>query len=75
MTRSEHLEWCKSRAFEYIDAGDLRKAWASFQSNMAIHEDTRDHLALGLGTRLTFNGHLSSRDAMRKFIEGIHFDV
>jgi len=29
MTRDEHLKWCKERALEYVDAGDLQQALTS----------------------------------------------
>jgi hypothetical protein len=40
-TRDEHLEWCKERAREYLDRGDLANAVASMGSDMDEHPDTR----------------------------------
>jgi hypothetical protein len=40
-TREEHLEWCKERAREYLDRGDLANAVASMGSNMDKHPETR----------------------------------
>jgi hypothetical protein len=40
-TREEHLEWCKERAREYLDRGDLANAVASMGSDMDEHPDTR----------------------------------
>lgn len=40
MTRSEHLQWCKDRALEYLDRGDLQHAFASMVSGMSKHEET-----------------------------------
>lgn len=40
MTRAEHLAWCKQRATEYVQAGDLRNAVASMGSDMRKHPET-----------------------------------
>ena len=41
MTRDEHLAWCKKRALEYLDRGDLQNAIASMGSDLDKHEDFR----------------------------------
>jgi hypothetical protein len=41
MTREEHLEWCKQRAREYLDRGELADAVASMGSDMDKHPETR----------------------------------
>ena len=33
-TRAEHLAWCKKRALEYVDAGDLLQAYTSMASDL-----------------------------------------
>ena len=40
-TRAEHLAWCKRRAMEYVDAGDLSNAVASMGSDLSKHPETR----------------------------------
>jgi hypothetical protein len=45
LTRDEHLAWCKRRALECIDAGDLTHAVAGMASDLKAHPDT-DNLAL-----------------------------
>lgn len=40
-TRQEHLEWCKKRALEYLDRGDVREAVTSMMSDMQKHEETK----------------------------------
>jgi hypothetical protein len=40
-TREEHLEWCKERAREYLNEGDLANAVASMGSDMDQHPETR----------------------------------
>lgn len=71
-TREEHLEWCKNRALQYVDAGQLTEAFASFASDVKEHEETSGittSLAL-LGMPLMMNGHLDTRDKMRSHIQG-----
>ena len=40
MTRQEHLDWCKKRALEYLDKGDVSNAIASMLSDLGKHEET-----------------------------------
>jgi len=68
MNRAEHLEWCKQRALEYVDSGDLQQAFASFQSDMTRHPETDGHKALQLGTMLLIGGQLSTTQQMRNWI-------
>tara|TARA_R110000772_G_scaffold17946_3_gene50065 strand:+ start:188396 stop:188617 length:222 start_codon:yes stop_codon:yes gene_type:complete len=68
--RSEHLQWCKDRAMEYAEKGDMQQAFASFQSDMSKHEETSNHLALEMGTMLLLGGHLSTYEDMKRWIEG-----
>ncbi len=68
--REEHLEWCKQTALEYVNAGDLTNAFASFQSDMGKHPETIKHSALELGTMLLVGGQLSTEKQMRNWING-----
>jgi len=70
--RQNHLEWCKQRALEYVDQGDVNQAWASFLSDMGKEESTRDHEGLQLGNMLFVGGHLRTPQAMREHIEGFN---
>ena len=72
MTRAEHLEWCKKRALEYVDIGDLDQAWTSMASDLGKHEETRGHSAIKLGMMLLIGNCLSTPDKMRKFILGFN---
>lgn len=72
MTRQEHLEWCKQRALEYVDIGDMGQAWASMASDMKKHTETQNHAGIELGTMMVLAGHLSSPHEMRKFILGFN---
>lgn len=70
--RHEHIEWCKQRALEYVDNGDLKNAYASMCSDLTKHPETENHSAIGLGMALMMNGNLSTTEEMRKFIEGFN---
>lgn len=70
--RQEHLDWCKQRAMEYIDAGDLRGVFASFLSDMGKHPELENHAALPLGTMLLMGGHLSTPAQMKDWITGFN---
>lgn len=39
-TRAEHLAWCKQRAMEYVNEGDISNAVASMTSDLGKHPDT-----------------------------------
>lgn len=72
MTRQEHLDWCKARAREYLDAGDARQAVASMFSDLRKHPETARHPAIELGAMMLFAGHLDTVDQARHFVEGFH---
>lgn len=72
MTRAEHLAWCKQRALEYVDAGDLQNAYASMASDLGKHPDTADHAGIQLGMMQLMAGQLGNAIEMRKFIEGFN---
>jgi hypothetical protein len=69
-TRDEHLAWCKQRALEYVDAGDLAGAFASMTSDLQKHEGTAGHGGTELGFLQMMSGGLSTKDEMRRWIEG-----
>ena len=69
MTRQEHLEWCKKRALEYCDMGDLQGAFASMASDLSKHEETKGHIEVELGMGLLMTEGLNTPEKMRKFIE------
>jgi len=49
MTREEHLQWCKDRAMEYVNRGDLLNAVTSMMSDLQKHPETADNGAGALG--------------------------
>lgn len=71
-SRQEHLQWCKNRALEYVNSNNLPTAYMSICSDLSKHEETKNHLAIGLGMNLMMAGKLDSAEEMRKFIEGFN---
>jgi hypothetical protein len=71
MTRDEHLTWCKQRALEYVDRGDLLGAVTSMGSDLVKHEDwhdkpvTNDLIYIGLVFEVP-----KGAAAVRRWIEG-----
>lgn len=71
MTRQEHLDWCKGRALEYVNAGDLSGGMASMMSDMSKHDETA--LAAVYMTPLAvFELMNPTEHGTRKFIEGFN---
>jgi hypothetical protein len=71
-TREEHLAWCKERALEYADRGDLKNAVASMGSDLNKHPETA---ASSKGPLLLLGmKHVIDEDAVgvRRWIEGFN---
>jgi len=71
-TREDHLKWCKQRALQYLECGNITNAWASIASDLQKHSETAGHSGLMLGTMQMMAGGLSSVPEMKKFIEGFN---
>ena len=71
-TREEHLQWCKTRALEYVDVGDVQQAFASMASDLGKHSETAGHPGIELGMMQMITGMLSTPGDMRRFIEGFN---
>lgn len=71
MTRQEHLEWCKKRALEYLDKGDVTNAVASMMSDLSKHPETetKNPFLNQLGLMAAASGDV--REA-RRFITGFN---
>jgi hypothetical protein len=70
MTRHEHLAWCKRRALEYLDAGDLANAVASMGSDMGKHPETgMSDTLMSLGMMLIIR---NDAPGVRRWIEGFN---
>lgn len=72
MNRKEYLAWCKERALQYVDRGDIPQAWASMTSDLRKHPETEDHPAILIGSQLLMSGELLTAEKMRNFIEGFN---
>ena len=72
MNRAEHLQWCKDRALEYVNKGDLVQAFTSMSSDLGKHDETKEHPAISLGMGLIIIDELNTRDKMREFINGFY---
>jgi len=72
MNREEHMKWCKERALQYVDNGDLPQAYASMVSDLNKHPETEQHGAIQLGIMLLMTGQLDTPLKMREFILGFN---
>jgi hypothetical protein len=69
-TREEHLAWCKQRALEYVDHGDVVSAIASMMSDLNKHPDTKpNHVMNMLALSYARDNDL---DGARRFINGFN---
>ena len=72
MNRSEHLQWCKDRAMEYLGNGDPKQAIVSFMSDMSKHPETENHKALEMMTMMMIGGLLDGTPEVEKCILGFN---
>ena len=68
-TRLEHLEFCKKRALEYLDRGDVQNAIASMMSDLSKHDETKGVVSAmaPIGMAAVMNNDI---EEARRFIEG-----
>lgn len=68
--RAEHLAWCKQRALEYLDAGNLQDAVASMGSDLNKHPETGcPDVLMTPGMMLIVNNDAAG---VRRWIEGFN---
>jgi hypothetical protein len=72
MTRAEHLDWCKKRALEYAEKGDIVQAITSMGSDLEKHPETKGHRGTELGVMLLVAGSLSTVEDAKRFINGFN---
>lgn len=74
VTRAEHLTWCKERAKEYAEQGNLQDAFASLVSDLSKHDETVNSVAAvsQLGMMELLAGTISTSDQMVRFIDGVN---
>jgi len=68
-TWAEHLAWCKVRALEYVERGDMLNAVASMASDLRKHPEAPGPVVLAT---LTVAASRGPQDAgtVRRWIEG-----
>jgi hypothetical protein len=69
MTRDDHMKWCKERALDILESGDIPGAYASMASDLGNHPETAGHDGIQLGMILMMGGHLKTHAEMEKFIK------
>lgn len=70
MTRDEHLTWCKKRALEYVEAGDLAQAVISMLSDIEKHPELKCNAYLAMaGTMAAMD---QDEAGVRRFINGFN---
>jgi hypothetical protein len=71
MTRDEHLAWCKRRAHEYLDEGDVQGAIMSMMGDLRRHPHTAS-----INPHIEMFGVLAAKnndvDQARRFIDGFN---
>ena len=71
MTRQEHLDWCKKRALEYVERGDVINGITSMASDLGKHDETRNHKGIEIGIMmLMLPGKAQDVRWAKEFIEG-----
>lgn len=70
MTRAEHLAWCKERALEYIDRGQVTEGLTSMMSDMSKHPETASPALDQMTVGLMLIGALRTVAEARRHIEG-----
>lgn len=75
MTRAEHVQWCKERAMEYVEQGDLLNGVTSMMSDMTKHPETKESgqgvLAM-LGVLAMQQAATGDRDGVVRYIQGFN---
>jgi hypothetical protein len=71
VTKDEHLEWCKNRALEYLDAGDPAQAFTSMMSDLRKHPELENHVGIRMGVGfMMLPGWISNPTEVRRWIVG-----
>lgn len=72
MTRAEHLKWCKDRANEYLNKGDVQNAVASMMSDLNKHPETAastSSILSMMGIQAAASGNVNEA---RRYINGFN---
>jgi len=71
ISRSEHLKWCKRRALEYVDRGELQNAIASMASDLRKHSawQNSEGVTVAIADAMLF---MRTPDQIRRWVEGFN---
>lgn len=70
-TRAEHVAWCKQRALEYVERGELTEALTSMINDLMQHPATRGHSGIMLTGMMMMAGiDVDTPEKVRRHIEG-----
>ena len=75
MTRAEHLQWCKERANEYVNRGELVEGITSMMSDLSKHDETKSSAggAMAMLAMLALQQAQSGDvGAVRRFVDGFN---
>ncbi len=72
MTREEHLAWCKRRAYEYLNNGDVQNAITSMMSDLQKHEETKTQVGGVLDMLGFFAATAKDKQAAKRYIDGFN---
>lgn len=70
MTRADHLAWAKARALDVLETGTIEDAFASLAADLQKHRELEQHVGIGLGMQMLGAGLITTREQMRRHIEG-----
>jgi hypothetical protein len=71
-TRAKHLEWCKKRAYSYLDEGEIQSAVLSMVSDMSKHPETQSSVSEGIFKVATWVICCNDINEARKFVDGFN---
>ena len=72
MTRKEHLEWCKERANEFLDRGDVVNGITSMLCDLNKHEETQLDGASALSGLALMYAMNNDLIGAKHFVEGFN---
>jgi hypothetical protein len=73
ITRAEHLQWCKDRAMEYVNAGDYTNAITSMLSDLTKHPETEKSgtgICAQIGMMELMRG--ATKESATRYIQGFN---
>jgi len=72
MIRKEYIEWCKKRALERVEKGELAEAIVALSNDMSKSSKTIDHPLIDYGMILVIAGYFSTAKQVKEFINTIN---